>query len=91
MKKPSDGRSILQSLQDRGLTEDLERICKEGHVTVTDVLGVQRYASIVKARHLWWRHLRTLGLSYPEISRLTQRDHVSIMYACREDRNEKGQ
>ena len=50
-------------------------------VSVDEVLGETRRAGPVAARHRVMRQLRADGLSLPEIGRLLQRDHTTVLSA----------
>lgn len=63
----------------RDLLEPVERIAKEHHVTLDEVLGRDRHAHVARARHECWFYLRGEGLSFPSIARLWGVNHTSIM------------
>ncbi len=49
----------------------------------SELLGSSRKAKLVEARHIFAYCLRKkLELSYPEIGKILERDHTSIMHAC---------
>jgi len=49
-----------------------------------DLLGTSRSKHIVKARHLAMALIRKhCGMSYPQIGRIFNRDHTTILYAVR--------
>lgn len=77
---------IVESVKKRGLFPLLDDVCRRHAVTPTEVCGRGRTKNIVKARHeVWWRlrNRRVSTFSYPEIGRLFQCDHTTIMAATR--------
>lgn len=76
---------LVERLAQRGLLELVDERAKAHHVTRTDVLGRSRTKSVAAARQAVYRGLRERGLSYPEIGRLLDRDHTTVMHACREE------
>lgn len=58
----------------------LERIAREEGVTIGAILGLSRYPRVVKARHRAMAVIRwSTEWSYPEIGRLFNRDHTTVM------------
>lgn len=51
------------------------------HVTIDELCGRNRSATVARARAALCWELRRKGLSYPEIGRLVGRDHRSVMSA----------
>lgn len=56
---------------------------KDGGVTADDVLGDDRRASKVRARHDFWARLRALRYSYPEIAEAIGVDHSTVQQALK--------
>lgn len=52
-------------------------------VSVDDIMGKSRAPRFADPRHIVMWMLRREGLSYPQIGRLFNRDHTTIMYGCR--------
>jgi chromosomal replication initiation ATPase DnaA len=74
---------LIAALRDRGVHDIVERHAVTHNVTVGDIVGERRSASVVRARHGAWREIRaTMGMSYPEIASLFGRDHTTVMSAC---------
>jgi chromosomal replication initiation ATPase DnaA len=68
---------VINALSERNLIAHLDDVCRAHHVTRIEVCSPARSRSIVAARHeLWWR-LRQLKLSYVEIARLFERNHLA--------------
>ena len=62
----------------------IAEVAKAHRVTVSDILGQSRRVPIVTARHEAMRRIRSeLGYSFPQIGRMFDRDHSSIIWACR--------
>jgi len=60
-------------------------VAKKHGVSVAELLGRGRTASIARARRELYAVTKdTLGLSYPETGALFGRDHTTIMHACSE-------
>lgn len=80
------GRSISSSLHLRPSVIDLyaARVAALFGVTLDDIKGGRRHTKIVDARHaLAWALRHGAGASYLDIGRALNRDHTSIIYACR--------
>jgi chromosomal replication initiation ATPase DnaA len=67
-----------------------ERTAKEFGVPLAEVLeGESRARSVKRARHRLWCLVRhTLDLSYPEMERLFEADHTTILSAVRKRERE---
>ena len=52
-------------------------------VTPAGVVSTSHEASVVQPRHALWVALRELGLSYPQIGQLAERDHTTVMGAIK--------
>ena len=57
----------------------LDRICYQCGGDLAAVVGPRRTKSVVEVRRRVIAHLRGMGLSYPEIGALLNRDHATIM------------
>lgn len=56
---------------------------KYGLGTPSAMLSTERFALVVKARHEFWALLRdSTGMSYPQLARLLEVDHSTLIYAC---------
>ena len=69
---------ICIALSKRGLSEMMERIAAEHHVTVMELVGRVRLAHIVRARADFWLRLRDLGWSWNAIANIVDRDHTTV-------------
>jgi len=81
----SQYKEILEALEERGLLEASRDIANSHHATMFEVCGRTRYSTIVRARHAIWLYLRTLGFSYPEIARIWDVDHTSVLSAVKRE------
>jgi chromosomal replication initiation ATPase DnaA len=71
---------FAQELEDRGLLDLAQRICKPFALLVEELHGSSRYATCVEARRLFARELRDeYKWSYSQIARLLDKDHTSIL------------
>jgi chromosomal replication initiation ATPase DnaA len=67
----------------RVASKTLAEVCHHYDVHPDDVTGDERTPTIAFARFHWFFELRDRGLSYPEIARLVQRDHTTVMSGVR--------
>lgn len=73
---------IRARLEERRLFAIVQDACDECDVPVDDVLGERRLASLCATRHLVWFYLyRETRLSYPEIGRIFEVDHTTVLSA----------
>lgn len=73
---------VLDRLESRGLRGLVDSACAETGISITEVIGRRRFASITRARHMLWFWLyRETGLSYPEIGRIFEVDHTTVLAA----------
>ncbi len=78
------GLSLLERITQRGLLSVLNGVANRTGVHRSLILSRRRTAPIARARHELCVELRTHHrLSYPEIGYLLDRDHTTVMYACR--------
>lgn len=61
----------------------IDSIADDHGLTRNDILGRSRSPRVVRARHEAMARVRALGFSYPELGRIFNRDHTTIMQACR--------
>ena len=64
-------------------SKTLAEVCHHYDVHPDDVTGDDRTPTIAFARFHWYFALKDHGLSYPEIARLVQRDHSTVMHGVR--------
>lgn len=69
--------------RDMQLSLSFYAICKERLVSLEDVFGAGKTASLVRARVECWHFMRNRGSSYPEIGDLWGRHHTTIMHALK--------
>ena len=66
-----------------------ERIAREHVITVAGLLGRSHSATLARARRELWSLVRgSLGYSLPELGRLFDRDHSTILVAIRKREGE---
>ena len=64
--------------------EILEDVCRIRHIPVDVILKDCRYQDICEARQsAMWLARRLTTLSYPRIGYVFERDHSTVMHACR--------
>jgi chromosomal replication initiation ATPase DnaA len=83
--KPPRRARVLARLERIGARGLAERTASEFGVALGRVLqGKCRSRSVIRARHRIWCLLRhTLDLSYPEMARVFEADHTTIVVAVR--------
>ncbi len=65
-------------------TDILNRVSAARDISPAMIRGPRRWASIVRARHeVAWLLRQHTAMSYPEIGRLLDRDHSSVMHGVR--------
>lgn len=76
--------AVIYALRDRDMLDVVREVCAANHVTIGQVCGRARHASIATARHAVWTIIRSrFGLSYPEIGELFGVDHTTVMAGIR--------
>jgi len=64
--------------------EILQEIAETYNVTVADILSRARRKELVVARHhAMWRVRTSTTLSFPQMARIFQRDHTSVIYGVK--------
>lgn len=59
-------------------------VCDHYGVTLDDLFSTRRWQPLARARQDAMCLIRRLvGLSYPQIGRIFDRDHTTVLYACR--------
>jgi chromosomal replication initiation ATPase DnaA len=72
------------ALARRGLLGLAQRVADARHVPLERMLHGDRHKTAASARREFWNTLRdTLGLSYPELGRLTGHDHTTVMHGVK--------
>jgi chromosomal replication initiation ATPase DnaA len=65
------------------IDEILEEVTKNYSCTVQQLRSPQRASHLVKARRRVSRKLRQQGMSYPQIGRVLNKDHTTIIHHLR--------
>ena len=86
---PADPQKIAKLVKGLDLYQDLLHPIVERHkIELRHIVGPDRHASVTAARHACFRVLREQAkLSFPEIGRLMDRDHTTVMSALRRPRD----
>jgi chromosomal replication initiation ATPase DnaA len=74
---------VKKNLRTRGLLDGVKGIVSERHLVLDDVLGRCRSKATVAGRHACWKWLREFGFSYPEIGRIWDVDHATVLVAVK--------
>lgn len=65
--------------------QTLEQVAAIYKVTPEDILGTSRKEYLTDARWVFMKALRAKGrLSFPVIGKIVNRDHTTVLHACRE-------
>lgn len=75
---------IWKNIQDRDLVGLLCDVARKYHFAPRSLLGRSRHATVTCARHEFWSLVHgTLAPSLPELGRMVERDHTTVMSALR--------
>lgn len=81
---------IIEELSVRGLLTMVLEVSERFHVPLRELLGQGRSKAVAMARRHAYLVLRErTDLSYPEIARLLDRDHSTILYGVRLAQHER--
>ena len=84
--KPA-AEDVIARLRERDMLETVREACASQYVTIGQVCGRARHASIASARHVVWSIMRArFKLSYPELGELFGVDHTTVMMGIRKAR-----
>ena len=67
----------------------LKVICEKLDVTVQEAKGTIRDAEIVRARQIYCYMAKEIGYTYKKIGAIINRDHATVIYACKVVSNRK--
>lgn len=67
----------------------LSVICDKLGVTVAEAKGTIRDAEIVRARQIYCYMAKEIGYTYKKIGAIINRDHATVIYACKVVSNRK--
>lgn len=73
---------IERRLEERGLLEQCRAIALKHNVLMKEICSRARTKRISEARRKVWKHLHKIGFSFPEIGRLFDRDHTTVVSVC---------
>jgi len=62
----------------------VRKIAKKYGVTAQEIYGRSREKTIQAARVAVYQKMRDIGMSYPEIGRVMERNHTTILMGLRE-------
>ena len=65
------------------IADVIKRIADQSGYTAEDILGPAKHRMLAKARAVAMQEARALGFSYPELGKAFNRDHRTVMSACR--------
>lgn len=88
--RPSSNKSqtatihFIHRLKEMGVYSEVVDLIRPRGVTIEDIISRNRHKNIAAARHeiMYWIRAK-LKWSYPEIGKLFQRDHTTVLSACR--------
>lgn len=85
-REPDTAR-FVRRLKEMRIFDAIARLIRPRRVSIEDLISRNRHKNTAAARHeiMYW--IRTsLGWSYPEIGKLFERDHTTVMQAYRKVR-----
>lgn len=62
------------------INQDFEAFCKQSHFKINEILSRRMERYVVDQRRAVAKKLRDKGYSYPQIGKVMNKDHTSIMY-----------
>ena len=85
--RPKSLTAIIEDLRQRDLIKLAERVAKDHHVLLEEMLGTDRSRPSIRARHALWSELYAMGFwSYPRLAGLFAKDHTTIVLGVRAHR-----
>ena len=86
----SDYAAQVKSISNTDRLESLLKvICEKLDVTVQEAKGTIRDAEIVRARQIYCYMAKEIGYTYKKIGSIINRDHATVIYACKVVSNRK--
>ena len=86
----SDYASQVKSISNTDRLESLLTvICETLDVTVQEAKGTIRDAEIVRARQIYCYMAKEMGYTFKKIGAIINRDHATVIYACKVVSNRK--
>lgn len=86
----SDYAAQLKSISNTDRLESLlSVICETLEVTVQEAKGNIRDAEIVRARQIYCYMAKEMGYTFKKIGAIINRDHATVIYACKVVSNRK--
>ena len=89
-QKPPDTGRFVRRLKEMGIFEQVARLIRPRRVSVEALISRDRHKSVSTARHeiMYWirtklKYADGTPWSYPEIGKLFERDHTTVMQAYR--------
>lgn len=85
----SSKAKFTRRLKEMGIYDDVVRLIRPRAVSIEELISRNRYKNVAIARHeiMYW--IRTkLKWSFPEIGKLFERDHTTVLLACRKVQQE---
>lgn len=68
----------------------IAEVAQETGISVADILGPRRLAPVAAARRIAMQRVRDeCKYSYPQIGKMFNRDHSTVIWACRGGRREQ--
>jgi chromosomal replication initiation ATPase DnaA len=67
----------------------LKTVCEKLDVTVQEAKGTIRDAEIVRARQIYCYMAKEMGYTFKKIGAIINRDHATVIYACKVVSNRK--
>jgi len=81
---------IERTTQEQEMTDIVEKLTNGTGVSLDDILGPSRLASIASVRQAAYWYSREGGISLNTIGRFFNRDHTTIIHGCRKHERRAG-
>lgn len=67
----------------------IREACAEGGITYERLMSRDRLPEVIRVRHRLFYEFREMGMSYPEIGRLFGRDHTTVLYGVKMEKERR--
>lgn len=85
-------RAIIAAIKDRAAIRAIaKKVAAETGTRMPDIMGRSRLAYLCRIRELIWFIAHQNGASLPQIGRVFNRDHTTILSGLRNERNRRGE
>ena len=79
-----------KTTQEQEMADIVEKLTSGTGISLDDILGSSRLASIARVRQAAYWYSREGGISFNTIGRFFNRDHTTIIHGCRKHERRAG-